>query len=253
MEDNFITFAPQRRGPEPQLVSSYAPGRNLTDFGATITRLDSVLAYKDLSCIVVIPALGTVPTKAVASWWNLIFPPNQKVVKIFAMGMEVGEAYCKTIEQILLTKELAEFKYLITIEHDNVPPPDGVVKLLARMETNPQYACISGLYFTKGESGQPQIWGNPKEFPMNFQPQKPVPGELVECNGVGMGFSAYRLDMFKDEKIEKPWFKTASSMEEGVTTQDLWFWRNARKWGYRCAVDCDILVGHYSIEEDIVW
>ena len=253
MEDKFVNFTPTKRQLQPQILSSYIPGRHLANIDATITRLEDALAYKDMSCIVVVPAFGTVPTKAVASWWNLIFPPNQKVVKIFAMGMEVGEAYCQTIEQVLLNKDLAEFKYLVTIEHDNVPPPDGVLKLLARLEKNPQYACISGLYFTKGENGQPQIWGNPMEFPLNFQPQKPIPGQLIECNGVGMGFSAYRLDMFKDQRLTKPWFKTSSSQEEGVVTQDLWFWRNARKWGYRCAVDCDILVGHYSVEEDIVW
>lgn len=237
----------------PQIISSYVEGKHAHDLEKTIQRLDEVHAYKDLSSIVIIPALGTVPTKAVASWWNLIFPPNQKVVKLFALGMEVGAAYSQTIEQILAHPELSKFKYLITIEHDNVVPPDGVVKLLARMESHPEYSCISGLYFTKGENGQPQIWGNPKEFPLNYKPQPPVAGELVECNGVGMGFSAYRMDIFKNSKLEKPWFKTTSSMTEGIMTQDLYFWNNARKHGYRCAVDCNILVGHYSPEEDIVW
>lgn len=253
MEEKFVTAGVTPRGLTPQILTSYVNPRHTADIDATLTRLDSAAAYKDLSCVVVIPALGTVPTKAVASWWNLIFPPNQKVVKIFALGMEVGEAYNQTIEQVLAHPDLQKFKYLLTIEHDNVPPPDGVVKLLASMEHHPEYACISGLYFTKGADGQPQIWGNAKEFPMNFQPQKPVPGQLVECNGVGMGFSAYRLDMFKDPKLAKPWFKTTSSVEEGVSTQDLYFWRGARKIGYRCAVDCSILVGHYSTEEDIVW
>lgn len=237
----------------PQIISSYVEGRNSTDFDKTVTRLNESFAYKDLSCIVIIPALGSIPTKAVASWWNIIFPPNQKAVKLFALGMEVGVAYCQTIEQILAHPELSKFKYLVTIEHDNVIPPDGLVKLLARMEAHPEYSCISGLYFTKGAEGQPQIWGNPKEFPLNYKPQPPVPGELVECNGVGMGFSAYRLNMFKDQKLTKPWFKTTASIEEGVMTQDLYFWNNARKHGYRCAVDCGILVGHYSVEEDIVW
>lgn len=238
---------------DPQIISSYTEGRHLSDFSLTLERLGKDKAYKDLSCIILIPALGTVPTKAVASWWNLIFPPNQKVTKIFAVGMEVGEAYTDTIKMLLQHPELSKWKYLITIEHDNIPPPDGVLKLLRRMEDHPEYAAISGLYFTKGEGGQPQIWGNPKEFPMNFKPQPPVPGELVECNGIGMGFSSWRMEIFKDEKLQQPWFKTASSTQEGVATQDLYFWTHARKHGYRCAVDCSVLVGHYSLDEDIVW
>lgn len=238
---------------DPQIISSYAGGKHSFDLTTTIERLEKDKAYKDLSSIVIIPALGTVPTKAVASWWNIIFPPNQKVAKMFAMGMEVGNAYTDTINSIINHADLSKWKYIITIEHDNVIPPDGVLKLLQRMEDHPEYAAISGLYFTKGENGQPQIWGNPKEFPMHFKPQPPVPGQLVECNGIGMGFSAWRLDIFKDPKLEKPWFKTTASAQEGVSTQDLFFWTHARKLGYRCAVDCSILVGHYSIEEDIVW
>lgn len=238
---------------DPQIISSYVEGRHLSDFSLTLERLEKDKAYKDLSCVVVIPALGTVPTKAVASWWNLIFPPNQKVVKVFAVGMEVGQAYTDCIEMILNHPDLSTWKYLVTIEHDNVIPVDGVLQLLRRIEDHPEYAAISGLYFTKGEGGQPQIWGNPKEFPMNFKPQPPVPGELVECNGIGMGFSVWKIDTFKDPKLQKPWFKTTASLQEGVATQDLYFWTHARKHGYRCAVDCSVLVGHYSIDEDIVW
>jgi hypothetical protein len=238
---------------EPQILSSYVGGKHASELYATIQRLEKEKSYKDLSCIVLIPALGTVPTRAVASWWNIIFPPNQKVVKMFAMGMEVGEAYSNTIKTIIDHPDLSKFKYLVTIEHDNVIPADGVLNLLRRIEDNPEYAAISGLYFTKGESGQPQIWGDPKQFPMDFKPQKPIPGELVECNGIGMGFSVWKLDIFKDEKLQKPWFKTLQSKEDGVATQDLYFWTHARKHGYRCAVDCSVLVGHYSVEEDIVW
>ncbi|MEL4403161.1 hypothetical protein AAEJ42_23345, partial [Shewanella algae] len=79
-----------------------------------------------------------------------------------------------------------------------------------------------------------------------YRPQPPVPGQLVECYGTGMGFNLWRMSMFKDKRIKKPWFKTKASKEEGVGTQDLAFWGEARKYGYRCAIDCDVLVGHYE-------
>jgi hypothetical protein len=60
-----------------------------------------------------------------------------------------------------------------------------------------------------------------------------------------MGFTLFRLKMFKDEKLRRPWFRTVAD-HTGVGTQDLYFWSDARKYGYRCAIDCSVLVGHYD-------
>jgi hypothetical protein len=73
-----------------------------------------------------------------------------------AIGMEVGEAFSTAIEQILAHPELGTWEYILTIEHDNMPPADGVLKLLEQMEANPKFACIGGLYFTKGHGGVAQ-------------------------------------------------------------------------------------------------
>jgi hypothetical protein len=72
-----------------------------------------------------------------------------------------------------------------------------------------------------------------------------------------MGFNLWRLSMFKDSRLAKPWFRTVKG-KDGVGTQDLTFWSDARKYGYRCAVDCSVLVGHYDMRgefgpEDFVW
>ena len=240
----------------PQIISPDYGAHN-AQLDAAIKRLDYAGAYKDLSCIQVVPGFGQMPTKCVVSWMNMVTPPSQKFFRIWALGMEVGEAFSQTIANILSHPELSKFKYLLTLEHDNSIPPDGLVKLLARMEAHPEYACIGGLYFTKGNNGQPQVWGDPKDPVINFRPQKPVPGELVECCGTGMGFNVWRLDMFKDERLRRPWFKTQCD-SSGVGTQDLYFWSDARKYGYRCAIDCDVLVGHYDLEgkfgiPDFMW
>ena len=89
---------------------------------------------------------------------------------------------------------------------------------------------------------------------MNFKPQPPrVDGGLVECNGTGMGFNLWRTAMFKDPKLRRPWFRTVASATEGVGTQDLYFCSDARKNGYRFAIDCSVKVGHYDHKDDIVW
>jgi hypothetical protein len=212
-------------------------------------------SWKKQRVVMLIPAGKTIPTKVYLSHCSLIFPPNQASFKMAAIGMEVGEAFSNSIQDVLNHPELSQWEYLLTIEHDNIPQPDSLVRLIDAMEKNPQYSCIGGLYWTKGEGGVPQIWGDAKDPQINFRPQPPDPnGGLVECCGTGMGFNLWRLSMFKDERLRKPWFKTLNGIEgQGVGTQDLYFWGDARKHGYRCAIDCSVKIGHFDLENDIVW
>ena len=68
-----------------------------------------------------------------------------------------------------------------------------------------------------------------------------------------MGFNLWRMDLFKDQKLRKPWFKTTASSEEGCNTQDLYAWSDFRKYGYRCAIDTTVLVGHVDMSSGFVW
>jgi hypothetical protein len=236
---------------KPEIIS--LGGVHNTDLERSTTRLVEGGSWKKQRVVMLIPAAANIPAKVYLSHVALIFPPNQPAHRMMALGMEVGDAYSSSIEAILAHPDLSTWEYLLTIEHDNIPPVDGLVKLIARMEQHKELACIGGLYWTKGETGVPQIWGDPKDPLVNYRPQPPDPnGGLVECVGTGMGFNLWRLSMFKDAKLRKPWFKTVADAT-GVGTQDLYFWSDARKYGYRCAVDCSVLVGHLDPASDIVW
>ena len=218
----------------------------------TRSRLAKTASWKRQRIVVIVPAGESIATKVYLTHCNLYFPPNNGVVRIPTINCEVGEAYSLTIEQILSHPELSQWEYILTMEHDNMPPADGVIKLLERMENNPKFSCIGGLYYTKGEGGVAQIWGDPTDPVLNFRPQLPdTNGGLVECCGTGMGFNLWRMKMFKDKKLRKPWFVTKK--KDGVATQDLYFWSEARKHGYRCAIDCSVLVGHYDEKSDTVY
>jgi hypothetical protein len=184
----------------------------------------------------------------------LMTPMNNRFTRIFMIGMEVGSAYSSAIEQIINTPGLSDWKYILTLEEDNMPPPDGLLRLYENMD---QYDSIGGIYWTKGEEGQPMIYGDPKAMPKNFMPQVPQADTIQECNGLGMGFTLFKLDMFKDERIPRPWFRTEQSYSPGVGTraytQDLYFFENAAKFGYRFACDTRVKVGHYDADNDIVW
>jgi hypothetical protein len=242
---------------KPQLVIQDFGGAHNSDTDKTRSRLLKSGSWKVQRMIVILPAADSIPAKVALSHWSLAFPPNNGVVRILAQGMEVGDAYTTAIEGILSHPELSKWEYILTIEHDNCPPPNGVIQLVERLENNPELACVGGLYFTKGEGGVAQIWGDPKDPILNFRPQLPdANGGLVECCGTGMGFNLWRLSMFKDPKLRKPWFKTQT--KDGVSTQDLYFWGDARKHGYRCAIDCSVKVGHYDLTgqfgpADMMW
>jgi hypothetical protein len=233
---------------KPELIIADFEGENARNFGQVRQRLIKGGGWKKQRIVLVAPIAAVWP-KVLLSWWNLLWPANQPVVKIMAVGQEVGEAYSQAIEAILAHPDLAQFEYLLTIEHDNTPKPDGVLQLLQAFEERPELHAISGLYFTKGYGGVAQIWGDPNDA-SNFRPQVPpeVPG-VVECWGIGMGFALWRLGMFKDSRLRRPWFKTLDGRDgKGVGTQDLYFWGDARKFGYRCAVDTRVRVGHYDHE-----
>lgn len=235
------------------MILGLETGIHNSDLGKSSQRIIEGGSWKKQRVIMMIPAGKSIPAKVYLSHCGLIFPPNQLNYRMLTMGLEVGEAFTRTIEAILKEPELSTWEYLLTIEHDNIPQPDGLLRLIDRMEKNKEFSTIGGLYWTKGEGGVPQIWGDPKDPVLNFRPQPPDPqGGLKECNGTGMGFTLWRLSMFKDERLRKPWFKTMAGMD-GVGTQDLYFWQDAKKYGYRCAIDCSVKVGHYDERTDITW
>lgn len=238
---------------EPKI---YLPevGLHNRDIDSSIERLEKAKTYRDLSTIIICPTRGVIPARVVQSWMGLMRPMNQKVIgPLFAIGMEVGAAYTSLIEMILNNPDLSTWKYILTIEEDNTPPADGLLKLYESMD---KYDVVQGLYWTKGEGGQPMCYGNPKEFPKNFIPQKPIKDTVMECNGLGMGFNLFKLDIFKNKDLPKPWFKTVQEVVPGgakAYTQDLFFFEQAAKCGYRFACDTRVLVGHYDLQNDIIW
>lgn len=238
----------------PQIVIENYQGTHNANFLQSIERLEKGKAYRDLSTVCIVPTRGMIPAKVTQAWMGMIPTMNQKFIRIFMIGMEVGEAYTAAIETILAHPEFSNWKYILTLEEDNIPPPDGSLRLYENIEN---YAALGGLYWTKGEEGQPMIYGNPNDPELNFRPQPPLQ-EIQECNGLGMGFTLFKTDIFKDSRVEKPWFRTCQDWDPAgggarIMTQDLYFFEKIRKLGYRVACDTRVRVGHYDPIMDIVW
>ncbi len=237
------------------VVENLNLGLHNADLVAAAERLSRGKTYQDLSTIIICPTRGMIPDRVVQSWMGLIRPMNQKCIgPIFFRGYEVGEAYNMAFDFITNHPDLSKWKYVLTIEEDNLPPPDGLIKLYESIE---DYDVVGGLYWTKGEGGQPMIYGDPSVPELNFIPQVPRPDTIQQANGLGMGFNLWKISMFTDGKIPKPWFKTAQEFTPGVGakvyTQDLYFFEQAGKLGYKFACDTRVHVGHLDPQSDVVW
>lgn len=238
----------------PQIIVPNDAGiHNASDYAA---RLEKEKSYRDLSTIIVCPTRGFISARIVQNWQGLIRPMNQKVMgPLFMEGMEVGEAYNQVIKMILENPDLSNFKFILTLEEDNAPPADGLMKLYESID---EYDAVGGLYWTKGEGGQPMCYGDPKAMPLNFIPQIPQVDAVTPCNGLGMGFTLFRMEMFKDNRFTYgEWFKTKQELVPGggaqVFTQDLWFFQKAHELGYKVACDSRVKVGHYDATTQIMW
>lgn len=220
----------------------------------TKNRIGKSKTYQDLSTVCIMPCIGPIPPKIVQSIRGLMTPMNQKFTMVMTENMEVGAAYSETISAILQNPVFNTWKYILTWEHDNAPPPDGLLKLYENMD---KYDGIGGLYWTKGEGGQPMCYGQTNKPIVDFIPFLPTENTVTPCRGIAMGFSLFKMDMFKDSRMPKPLFETKQSYIPGIGaqmyTQDLKFCEEAGKLGYKFAVDSRVRVGHYDYSQDFFW
>lgn len=231
-----------------QSVSTENYGWHNSHLNQSVERLHRGQTYKNLTTIWITPTRGQLKPKVVSAWMSLMRPMNQPFLgPLFYENEEVGVAYEKAFEMILDHPELSKWAYILTVEEDNLPPSDGLLKLY---ESIPQYDCVGGLYWTKGEQGQPMIYGDPATLPMNFVPQLPRPDTLQHCNGLGMGFNLWKIEAMR--RIPRPWFRTIQEIGKGFT-QDLHFFNEAAKFGFKCACDTRVKVGHLDVQTGMVW
>lgn len=233
--------------------------------GLGFERVDVVpgSTYRDSSTAIIVPERDPkIHYRVVGSWQNLVAPMNQRRAFLFCIGDEVGKAYNQMIQNILNDPQLSKWKYIMTLETDNLPPPDAQIRMLETIEWG-SYDAVSGIYFTKGDLNMPMAYGDPEEYKrtgvLDFKPrdirQAIQGGNVMEVNGIAMGCALWRMDLFRE--IPPPWFVTVNDIVEGkgvqCFTQDLYFCQRAKLAGKRFAVDFRVKVGHLDVNTGIVY
>jgi hypothetical protein len=219
-------------------------------------------SYKNRSTAVIIPTLGLIHHRVVTSLVQLISPQNQPRTLTVVKGEEVGEAYNIAIERALNDEPSKRFKYIMTVEDDNIVPFDANIRLIESMEKFDAEA-VSGLYFSKGEFGFPMAFGDPEKWRqdgyMDMNPREDIgpaveKGQVIEVNGIAMGCALWRMDLFREFK--PPWFVTyQSGSQHGCAslTQDIYFSEQVRRAGGRLYVDTRVRVGHIDMKTGIIY
>lgn len=223
--------------------------------------------YKDSSTVIIIPTRGqpwqpSLNVRFVQSLMGLIAPMNQKRAVLWACGDEVGNAYNNLITQILADPNLSRWKYVLTIEDDNLVPADAHIRLLESIEDG-KFDAVSGMYFTKGPISAPMAYGDPSEYArtgvLDFKPLDPktalARGTIIPCNGIAMGIALWRMDLFR--KVPGPWYNTIADIVDGSPqcfTQDLQFAHRAvLQYGCKFGVDCRVKAGHLDVSDGTVY
>ncbi len=226
------------------------------------------------------PMTGLVRAEWVFARYGQIIPTSWSMVEVIQfmssfipLEYQVADAY-NLIAKVAVEKD---FEWLLFIEHDNILPPDGFVKMNQYMIEG-KVPVVSSLYFTKSDPPEPLIyrdigWGHYDKWKL---------GDKVWASGVPFGFTLIHGSIIKAMWKESPEyqvsgtttrrvFETPSSAfydpvtkarESNAGTQDLnWCkrvidgkylekagWHEYQKMKYPFLVDTNIFVKHITQE-----
>jgi hypothetical protein len=229
-------------------------------------RIDTLtgMTYKKANTVIIVPMREPkMHYRFHQSLSALMSPPNQQRACFFAVGHEVGHAYNQMIMQILNDPVLSTWQYVLTIEDDNLPPIDAHIRLLEAIDADGGYDAVGALYWTRGDVQMPMCYGDPEEYRktgvLDFRPrdvrEAVKHGWIVPCNGLAMGCTLYRMDLFRE--VGYPWFVTVADIIDGMGaqsfSQDLWFCKRAAQAGKRFATDCRIKMPHIDWSTGIAY
>lgn len=157
-------------------------------------------------------------------------------------ALEVSDRY-------LRESKGAEITHLLFLDSDMLWPPNTVSRLLLH-----DMAVVGGAYFLKTPPHDCIAFNFDSQLKVNRLwrgeditelPLTPTP--LIQVNGLGLGCTLIKLDVFrrmKDHFSDEKWF---SSEECG---EDVHFFRRLHKMGTPVYMDCGLICGH--IGEQIV-
>ena len=119
-----------------------------------------------------------------------------------------------------------------------------------------EYDIVGGLAFSKGPEGKPMVYGGPNNFFGTMTKTGVYPETIQACRAVSTSYTLFKLDIFKNEKLKKPWFRSDPRIKMGESKNeeiDLSFFDELNKLGYKVACDTRVRLGKYDMATDTIW
>jgi hypothetical protein len=169
--------------------------------------------YKPIQRILVAtPTLGTVRMEWVQSRYGQIIPTNWGMVQYNQfVNSFIPLQYTIPDAQNIIVKETIEkqFEWLLLIEDDTMPPPDGFIKINQHMKDG-TVPVVSGLYYTKSNPSEPLIYrGRGTSYYDDWKL-----GDQVWADGVPTGFLLINCKV-----LWEMWKESAEYMAGDVKTR----------------------------------
>lgn len=139
--------------------------------------------------------------------------------------------------------------WIFLLDDDVLPPPNTIMKMINLWRNREDCQIINGVYWSKSEPPLPLIF---RDHMRGSYLDWHV-GDLIEADAAGAGCTFIDTDVLR--KMEKPWFSVNYTYRpkdadpkpdkpDFSTTEDLYFYHNARKLGYKVWVDTSIQCIH---------
>lgn len=160
--------------------------------------------------------------------------PNIKFATLTAGNTYVHQARQNMVDSFLKT----EADYMLWIDDDNIPPEDGLIRLLEDKKD-----IVSGLYFKRRPPYEPLIMMKRRQG-IGSERRTDIfregATELTEIHSAGFGFILIKREVLeKMRELRMPHF----SMKVGLG-EDIWFCIQAQGAGYKIWLDPVVEVGH---------
>ncbi len=196
------------------------------------------------------PTLGSI-----SMWWHLtqidlLFPMNvgkQPITTLDKHGGEIGQMRNRLVAMSLAIEDNSNGKtkvpFVLWMDDDVIV--DRMALCCLASHNRP---IVSGVYFAKGDYGQPLIFPGPSAGTLEFRPD-----ETFEAWGWSQGLSLISTEVYRRQRDElelgtdkygQPnWYKqpdfevTPGGIINGGT-EDFHFFTNCSKLGYKPLVDC---------------
>jgi hypothetical protein len=162
-------------------------------------------------------------------------------------GMTVAEARTSSIK-----KAIAEgFQFIQWIDDDLILPKNALVKLIQHGAD-----IVGGFYYRKYEPiescGMHEYTINNELVPRpitNFKIGEVIHNTLV----LPSGCTLINLDIFKNDKMEEPWYRTVTITGAPAITEDTYFCQKARLAGYDVLTDTGVQCIHVDLASNRIF